>query len=76
MTNRFYQKYSQHCKIGLNSLRHFASKVWSVLPIEIKNSSTAETFKSKISKWEPNHYDCKLCQDYLHRIGYVNLFDV
>ena len=40
-------------KFGLNSLRHFASKVWSMIPIEIKNSSTVETFKNKISKWEP-----------------------
>ena len=63
-------------KFGLNSLRHFASNVWSMISIEIKNSLTVEIFKSKISKWEPNDCDCKLCQDYLHRIGYVNLFDV
>ena len=63
-------------KFGLNSLKHFASKVWSMTPIEIKNSSTAETFKSKIRKWEPNDCDCKLCQDYLHEIGYVNLLNV
>ena len=36
-------------KFGLNSLRHFASKVWSMIPIEIKNSSTVEIFKSKLS---------------------------
>ena len=41
-------------KFGLNSLRRFASKVWSMIPIEIKNSSTVEIFKRKISKWEPN----------------------
>ena len=41
-------------KFGSNSLRHFASKVWSMIPIEIKSSSTVEIFKSKISKWEPN----------------------
>ena len=63
-------------KFGLNSLRHFASKVWSMIPIEIKNSSTVEIFKSKISKWELNNCDCKPYKDYLHRIGYVNLFDV
>ena len=63
-------------KFGLNSLRHFASKVWNMIPIEIKNSSTVEMFKSKISKWEPIDNDCKLCQNYLHRIGYVKLFDV
>ena len=44
-------------KFGLNSLRHFASRVWSITPIEIKNSSTIEIFKSQISKWEPN--DCE-----------------
>ena len=63
-------------KFGLNSLRHFASKVWNMIPIEIKNSSTVEMFKSKISKWEPIDYDCKLCQNYLHRIEYVKLFEV
>ena len=63
-------------KFGLNSLRHFASKVWSMIPKEIKNSSTIEIFKSKISKWEPNNCDCKLYQDYLHIIRYINLVDV
>ena len=63
-------------EIGLNSLRHFASKVRSMIPIEIKNSLTVEVFKSKISKWEPNDCDCKLFQDYLHKIEYVNLVDV
>ena len=72
----FFRNNVNTTKFGLNSLRYFASKVWSMIPIEIKNSSTVEIFKSKISKWEPNDCDCKLCQDYLHRIGYVNLFDV
>ena len=63
-------------KFVLNSLRHFASKVWTVLPIEIKNPSTVEIFESKIRKSEPKHCDCKLCQGCLHRIGCVNLVDV
>ena len=36
-------------EIGLNSLRHCESKVWSLIPIEIKNSSSVEVFKSKVS---------------------------
>ena len=63
-------------KFGLNSLRHFASRVWSMTPIEIKNSSTIDIFKSQIRKWEPNDCDWKLCHDYLHRIGCVNLVDI
>ena len=36
-------------KFDLNLLRYFASKVWSMIPIEIKNSSNVEMFKNKIS---------------------------
>ena len=71
----FFRNNVNTTKFGLNSLRYFASKVWSMIPIEIKDSSSVEMFKNKISKWEPNNSDCKLCQNYLHRIGYVNLVD-
>ena len=47
-----------------------------MIPIEIKNSSTTEISKSKISKWKPNDCDYKICQDYLHGVGFVNLVDV
>ena len=60
---------------GLDLLRYFASKVWSIILIEIKKSSTVKMFKNRISRWEPNDCECKLCQDYLYRIGYVNLVD-
>ena len=32
-------------------------------------------FKNKISKWDPNDCDFKLCYNYLYIIGYVNLVD-
>ena len=71
----FFRNSFNTTKFGLNSLRYFASKVWSMIPIEIKNSSSVETCKNKIRKWEPNDCDCKVCQDYLYRTGYVNLVD-
>ena len=60
---------------GFRLIKIFCFKVWSIILIEIKNSSTVEMFKNKISRWEPNDCECKLCQDYLYRIGYVNLVD-
>ena len=44
-------------KFGLNSLRYFASNVSSMIPLEIKNSSSVEMFKNKTSKWEPDDCD-------------------
>ena len=40
-------------KFGLNSLRYFGSKVWSMVPLKIKNSASVEIFKTKIRNWEP-----------------------
>ena len=71
----FFRNTSNTTKLSLNSLRYFASKVWSMTPIEVKNSSSVEMFKNKISRWEPNDCGCKLCQDKLYSIGYVNLVD-
>ena len=69
----FFRNTVNTTKFGFNSLRYFASTVWSMVPIEIKNSSSVEIFKNAVSKWEPNDCDCSLCQDYFCRIGYVNL---
>ena len=34
-------------KFGLNSLKYFASKVWSMVPLEIKNSKVSKYSKQK-----------------------------
>ena len=58
---------------GLNSMRCFTSKVCQMIPIEIKNSVSIESFKGKIRKWEPDSCYCMLCLLYIHNLGYVNL---
>ena len=35
-------------------MRCFASKVWQMILLEIKNSVSIESFKEKIRKWEPS----------------------
>ena len=69
----FFRDTVNTTKFGLNWLRYSASKVWSMAPIENKNSLSVEMFKNRISKWEPIGSDCKLWQDYLYRIRYVCL---
>ena len=58
---------------GLNSLRYFASKIWNMVPLELKNLNDVESFKSEIRKWEPMQCECTLCLPYMHSIGYVNI---
>ena len=44
-----------------------------MMPTEIKDSTRVEVFFKKNKKLESSDCDCKLCQDYLDSIGYVNL---
>ena len=37
---------------GSNSLGYFASKVWNMVPLELKDLTDVEIFKSEIRKWE------------------------
>ena len=60
---------------GHDTLSCFGSKIWSILPEEVKNSSGINDFKSNIKKWIPNHCPCRLCKDSICSVGYVNLTD-
>ena len=44
-----------------------------MVPLELKNSSDVEIFKSEIRKWEPMRCECTLCLPYMHSIDYVNI---
>ena len=58
---------------GLNSVRYFASKVWNMVPFELKNLNDVEICRSEIRKWESMQHKCTLCLSYMHSIGYVNI---
>ena len=58
---------------GLNSLRHFASKVWNIIPSDIKNANNLNIFKKKIRNLETKECHCNLCQSYVSNFGFVNL---
>ena len=54
-------------KFGLNS------KIWSMVPLKIKNSGSIEIFKTKIRNWEPKDCYCHLCKTYVNNLGFVNV---
>ena len=60
-------------RFGLNSPRYFASKVWNIIPSDIKNAINLQIFENKIRKWEPKECHCDLCRPYVSNLGFVNL---
>ena len=39
----------------------YASKVWNMVPLELKDLNDIEMFKSEIRKWEPRQCEYTLC---------------
>ena len=58
---------------GLSSIRFYGSKVWNMIPSELRDISNLEIFKKKIRQWEPIGCNCKLCQTYINNLGYVTV---
>ena len=60
-------------KYGLNSIIFFSSKLWQMVPMEIRNLKSLKGFRNKIRRWETDGCDCKLCKDFVSNLGHVNL---
>ena len=56
---------------GVESVSYLASKIWNLVPIEIKNSKSLEIFKNKIKIWKPTSCPCRLCKLYISNLGYI-----
>ena len=66
----FAQSIVSTSRFGLNSL---PSKVWNIVPSDIKNASNLHIFKNKIRKWKPKECHCDLRRPYFSNLGFINL---
>ena len=66
----FAQSFVSTSRFGLNSL---PSKVWNIVPSDIKNASNLHIFKNKIRKWKPKVCHCDLRRPYFSKLGFINL---
>ena len=74
MSNRTFTSRCWHLAFfGLNSLRHFSSKIWNMIPDEIKSSLRLYEFEIKIRQWASNYCHCKLIRSYVQHVGYVKI---
>ena len=57
---------------GTEIISFLGPKVWNIIPKEIKNSKSLDAFKTKIKRWIPEDYPCRICKQYLPGVGFVN----
>ena len=53
------------------SIAFLGSKIWNILPDNLKNASNLEVFKASIKSWKPEKCLCRLCRLYVQNVGFV-----
>ena len=48
---------------------------WNLISEEIKNITTLNIFKKEIRRWKPKNCPCRICRNYVHNLGFVELFE-
>ena len=59
---------------GTESLSFLGPKIWELVPSEIKQSESLETFKRRIKKWIAFQCPCRLYQIYLPGVGFIQKY--
>ena len=59
-------------RYGTESLTFLASKIWQLIPSDIKCAPTLESFKNKIKLWQTKDCPCRLCETYIQQIGFIS----
>ena len=60
-------------RCGTETITYLGPKIWSIIPDEIRESASLETFRQKINLWKPNSCPCRICKKYIANVGFVNL---
>ena len=55
---------------GTESLSLLGPKIWDLVPVELKQSESLESFKLKMKNWVPSECPCKLCKTNIQQVGF------
>ena len=55
---------------GIKTVSYLGSKIWNLLPGEIKKCKSLDSFKQTIKSWIPD-FPCILCKQYVENLGFI-----
>ena len=70
-TNTFLLPMTHTVNHGTETIRYRGQRIWHSLPQEIKDSNPVQKFKNKIKYWKKEGCDCRLCRQFIPRLGFL-----
>ena len=55
----------------IETIAYLGSRLWQLLPQEIKQSSNLPIFKKRIKCWKGGECNCRLCKTYIPQVGFL-----
>ena len=56
---------------GTESIRIFGPKIWDLVPTDIKNADSLDSFQAKIKNWKVENCPCRLCKTFIEGLGFL-----
>ena len=53
------------------SISYLGTKIWDIVPTEMKNAISLNRFNAKIKKWLPLNCPGRLCKPYINGVGFL-----
>ena len=57
---------------GSGSISYLGSKIWDIVPLELKELTSLNAFKNGIKKCRTNNCPCRLCKQYVSNLGFIS----
>ena len=61
-------------RYGTETITYLGPKIWSIIPDEIRESASLETFRQKIKLWKLHSCPCRICKKYIATVGIFHEF--
>ena len=56
---------------GTESISYLGPKIWDIIPTELKENRSLNSFKKSVRKWVPSKCPCRLCKTYVDGVGFL-----
>ena len=67
---KLYSRNPKTVRYGAETISFLASKIWAIVPQNIKNCTSLSSFKANVRKWELD-CPCHLCKCLLKHVGFI-----
>ena len=65
------RRHNRTDNFGVESISALGAKIWALVPENLRQSTSLNSFNQVIKKWNPSNCPCRLCKTYVQNVGFI-----